>query len=137
MLSNRRLSLLLAICVTILGLSRIAAQDATPINPPTETSIPTLLPTEIPTDLPSALWVTADDRLIVGDRKLTYIKGERITDLQLGYEFGSGPVKGLSLLFQINNLGKTEYVRYKDDPSNEVERTKYGRQYLFGLNYKL
>jgi predicted outer membrane repeat protein len=54
MLRNRRLSLLLAICVTILGLSRIAAQDATPISPPTETSIPTLLPTEIPTDLPSA-----------------------------------------------------------------------------------
>ncbi len=54
MLRNRRLTLLLAICVTILGLSRIAAQDATPISPPTETSIPTLLPTEIPTDLPSA-----------------------------------------------------------------------------------
>lgn len=54
MLRNRRLSLLLAICVTILGLSRIAAQDATPISPPTETSVPTLPPTEIPTDLPSA-----------------------------------------------------------------------------------
>ncbi len=54
MLRNRRLSVLLAICVTIFGLSRIAAQDATPIIPPTETSVPTLPPTEIPTDVPSA-----------------------------------------------------------------------------------
>ncbi len=74
---------------------------------------------------------------IVGDRKLTFIKAERVTDLQLGYEFDFGPVKGLGIVLQVNNLGDAEYVRYKDTPSNEVERTKYGKTYLFGLNYKL
>jgi iron complex outermembrane receptor protein len=74
---------------------------------------------------------------IVGDRRLTYIKAERVVDLQLGYEFQSGFAKGLSLLFQANNVGDAEYVRYRDDPSNEVERVKYGKQYLFGINYKL
>lgn len=72
-----------------------------------------------------------------GDRRLTYIKSETITDLQLGYEIQSGPAKGLSVLFQANNVTDTPYVRYRDVPSNEIERKKFGRTYLFGLNYKL
>lgn len=71
-----------------------------------------------------------------GDRQLTYIDGEAITDLQLGYEFQSGPAKGLSFLFQANNLGNAEFVRYKDVPSNVIEKTTYGKTYLFGMNYK-
>jgi iron complex outermembrane receptor protein len=72
-----------------------------------------------------------------GDRQLTYIKGERVMDLQLSYEFKSGPAKGLSLLFQGYNVNDAEFVRYRDRPSNEIQRVKYGRTYLFGLNYKL
>jgi len=72
-----------------------------------------------------------------GDRRLTFIKAEKIVDLQLGYEIQSGPAKGLSLLFQANNLTDAEFVRFKDIVSNEVERVKYGKTYLFGLNYKL
>ena len=71
-----------------------------------------------------------------GDRQLTYIDGEAITDLQLGYEIQSGPAKGLSFLFQANNLNNAEFVRYKDVPSNIIERTTYGKTYLFGINYK-
>lgn len=71
-----------------------------------------------------------------GDRQLTYIDGEAITDLQLGYEFQSGPAKGLSFLFQANNLSNAEFVRYKDVPSNVVERTTYGKTYMFGMTYK-
>lgn len=73
---------------------------------------------------------------ITGDRQLTYIKGEAVTDLQIGYEFQSGYAKGLSVLAQVNNLNNSEFVRYKDVPSNILERTKYGKSYLFGLNYK-
>lgn len=72
-----------------------------------------------------------------GDRRLTYVKAETITDLQLGYELQSGPAKGLSVLFQANNVTDTPFVRYRDTPSNEIERVKYGKTYLFGLNYKL
>lgn len=72
-----------------------------------------------------------------GDRKLTYIKAETVTDLQLGYEFQSGPIKGLSILLQALNVGNSPYIRYKDTYSNEVEKIKFGRTYLFGVNYKL
>ena len=65
------------------------------------------------------------------------MKGEGITDLQLGYEVQGGFAKGLSVLFQAYNLGNTEYVRYRGTPDNIVEKTKYGKTYLFGLNYKL
>jgi iron complex outermembrane receptor protein len=73
----------------------------------------------------------------VGDRRLTYIKGESVTDAQIGYEFQTGFAKGLSLLLQGYNLGNAEFIRYRDTPANEVERTKYGKTYLLGLSYKL
>lgn len=72
-----------------------------------------------------------------GDRRLTYVKAETITDLQLGYELQSGPAKGLSILFQANNVTDTPYIRYRDTPDNEIERKKFGKTYLLGLNYKL
>lgn len=72
-----------------------------------------------------------------GDRRLTYVKAETIADLQLGYELQSGPAKGLSILFQANNVTDTPYVRYRDTPDNEIERKKFGKTYLLGLNYKL
>jgi iron complex outermembrane receptor protein len=72
-----------------------------------------------------------------GDRRLTYIKGETVTDAQVGYEFQSGWLKGLSVMLQGYNLGNTEFIRYRDTPSNEIERTKYGKTYLLGVNYKL
>ncbi|MDP1899589.1 MAG: TonB-dependent receptor [Rubrivivax sp.] len=73
----------------------------------------------------------------VGDRRLTYIKGETITDAQIGYEIQSGALKGLALRIEVSNAGNTDYVRYRDLPSNEVERKKDGKFYQFGLNYKL
>ena len=72
-----------------------------------------------------------------GDRRLTYVKAETVTDLQLSYEFQAGPAKGLSILFQANNVTDEPYVRYRDTPANEVERKKFGANYLFGLNFKL
>ncbi|MGB8855833.1 MAG: TonB-dependent receptor [Burkholderiales bacterium] len=74
---------------------------------------------------------------IFGDRQLTYVKAEKIIDAQLSYEFQSGPVKGLSLLLQATNLNNAPFIRFRDTPANEVENTKYGKTYLFGLNYKL
>ncbi len=74
---------------------------------------------------------------IVGDRQLTWVEGETITDLQLGYEFGSGYLKGLSIIFQANNINNTHFRRYRDKPSNMIEDTEYGKTYLLGLNYKL
>lgn len=74
---------------------------------------------------------------IFGDRNLTYVKGETVADVQVGYEFQTGPLKGLSILGQALNIGNEPFVRYRDTPSNEVENVKYGKTYLLGINYKL
>ena len=74
-----------------------------------------------------------------GDRRLTYIKAETVTDLQLGYEIQSGPAKGLSFLLQANNVTDEPYIRYRETPvtkANTVEEKKFGATYLFGANYK-
>jgi iron complex outermembrane receptor protein len=71
------------------------------------------------------------------NRQLTFIKGEAIVDAQLGYEFGRGFLKGLSVLFQAGNLTNAEFQRYKEKPANVIEKVKYGKTYLLGVNYKL
>ena len=73
----------------------------------------------------------------VGDRKLTYIKGETITDAQVGYEIQSGFAKGLAFRFEISNVNNTPFIRYRDSVTNEVENKKDGKFYQFGINYKL
>ena len=71
-----------------------------------------------------------------GDRRLTYIKGETITDAQIGYEFQSGFLKGLAIRAEISNANNTPFVRYRDDITNEIENKKDGKFYQVGLNYK-
>ncbi|HKC17272.1 MAG TPA: TonB-dependent receptor [Steroidobacteraceae bacterium] len=71
-----------------------------------------------------------------GDNQLVFVKSERITDVQLGYELHSGPVKGLSLLLQANNINNAPYIEYQDTPSNEKTHVNYGKTYLFGVNYR-
>lgn len=72
-------------------------------------------------------------------RSFTEISAERQTDLQLGYEFNSGRLKGLSLLLQVNNLTNAPYATVNGTGGVIAAEAyeKYGRQYLFGLNYKL
>jgi len=70
------------------------------------------------------------------NRQLTYIKGEAITDLQLGYGVEAGRLKGLSVIYQISNLGNAEFKRYKETPANIIETIKYGKTQLIGVNYK-
>jgi iron complex outermembrane recepter protein len=72
-----------------------------------------------------------------GDNQLVFVKAEHIADLQIGYEFQHGPVKGLSLLFQANNINNQPYVEYKDDPTVETKHVNYGKTLLFGVNYRL
>jgi iron complex outermembrane receptor protein len=71
------------------------------------------------------------------DRTFEYVKKEKVTDLQLGYEFQDGMAKGLSVLFQVNNVGNEPYVEYyNNDLTQTKQYTKYGKTYLFGVNYK-
>jgi len=71
------------------------------------------------------------------DRSLKYVKGDRITDAQVGYEFGSGRLDGLSILFQVNNLTNEPYIAYALTETRQQDFQEYGRQYLLGVNYRL
>ena len=71
------------------------------------------------------------------NRQLTFVKGESTVDLQLAYEIQSGPAKGLTVMFQGNNLTKTAFQRYRPDTGAVVENVPTGKTYLLGLNYKL
>lgn len=82
-----------------------------------------------------------------GDNVPSAILGESITDLQVGYAFEQGRLRGLSLLFQVNNLGNEPYRTQVGNSTNYAapnpdmlfpERyTTYGREYLFGITYKM
>jgi iron complex outermembrane receptor protein len=70
------------------------------------------------------------------NEQLTFIKGNTTVDFQASYEFGSGMLKGLSLMASANNWTNSPFERYAADPKNIVERIKFGRTYAFGASYK-
>jgi TonB-dependent receptor len=71
------------------------------------------------------------------DRALKYVKGDMITDAQLGYAFGGGALDGLSILFQVNNLTNEPYIAYAVTETRQQDFQEYGRQFLLGVNYRL
>lgn len=72
-----------------------------------------------------------------GSRALEYVRHEQITDAQAGYEFQSGPVKGLSLVVQVNNLTNAPFIDYVGVPNRVRDYETFGRDVFFGFNYKL
>lgn len=72
--------------------------------------------------------------LTLGDR---FIGAEQIVDFQTGYEFREGVFKGLSVLFQVNNVTDEPY-RELDVGTVRAEALygEYGRTYLLGGIYK-
>lgn len=70
------------------------------------------------------------------DKEYSYIRGETVVDLQIGYNFSDRSfLKGLSVLFQANNVTNEKFRRYTTDRNN-TQDTNYGKTYLFGANYK-
>jgi iron complex outermembrane receptor protein len=64
-------------------------------------------------------------------------KAEGILDAQIGYEFKSGPLKGLGILAEAKNLTDRPFVTYQnDDPRQVIDYQRYGRDYYLGLTYK-
>ncbi|MXP29473.1 TonB-dependent receptor [Porphyrobacter algicida] len=64
-------------------------------------------------------------------------KAEAILDAQIGYEFQSGPLQGLSILLEGKNLTDRPFVTYQnDDPRQVIDYQRYGRDYFIGLSYK-
>ncbi|MFK2878377.1 TonB-dependent receptor [Rhodanobacter hydrolyticus] len=74
----------------------------------------------------------------------TKILANRQTDLQLEYDFSQGPMNGLSILLQVNNLFNSpdETVQYATLANNvpmtmPLEYDTWGRTVLLGFSYKL
>ena len=71
-------------------------------------------------------------------------EADKTVDLQLGYAFEQGPYKGLSFLFQINNLLDSTTQNSVTPGDNAPDKTalypnytyQFGRQTLLGMNYK-
>lgn len=72
------------------------------------------------------------------DRSFKFVKGDQITDMQVGYAFNdSSRLHGVSLLLQVNNLTNEPYIAYARIDARQQDYQEYGRQVLLGINYKL
>ena len=70
-------------------------------------------------------------------RNYRMVKGESVVDSQIGYTFNDGPMEGLSVLAQVNNLTDEPFTTYQNNDQRQViDYQRYGRTYLIGLNYK-
>jgi iron complex outermembrane receptor protein len=64
-------------------------------------------------------------------------KSQSTLDAQIGYDFKSGPLNGLSLYLQGHNLSNAKTISYVNNDPNQVNiRSQYGAQYLFGATMK-
>jgi len=70
-------------------------------------------------------------------REYDQAKSEFIVDAQIGYEFQSGPMKGLAITATGYNLTNEPFVTYRDnDPSHIRDYQDYGRNYMLGFSYR-
>jgi len=64
-------------------------------------------------------------------------KAQSTLDAQVGYDFKSGPLNGLSVYVQGHNLTNAKTLSYVNNDPNEINiRDQYGAQYLFGVTMK-
>lgn len=64
-------------------------------------------------------------------------KAEGVLDAQIGYEFKSGPLTGLSILAQGKNLTDAPFITTEAGDTRLVrEYQRYGRDYYVGVTYK-
>ncbi|MRW92301.1 TonB-dependent receptor [Duganella sp. FT80W] len=71
-----------------------------------------------------------------GFPSLVYIDSQKWLSAQIGYEIQSGPLKGLGLRVEGNNLNSPYYVERNADGSVKT-RTQTGRTLFFSVNYKM
>ena len=64
-------------------------------------------------------------------------KGGTSLDVQVGYDFKSGALNGLSLYAQARNLTNMPFVTYLNNDKKQVDiYEKYGATYTAGLTFK-
>lgn len=64
-------------------------------------------------------------------------KAQSTLDAQIGYDFKSGPLNGLSIYLQGHNLTNAKSLSYVNNDPNETNiRDQYGSTYLAGMTFK-
>jgi len=70
-------------------------------------------------------------------RTLRSVAAETVVDAQIGYEFQAGPLEGLSILAQVNNLTDEPFKTFENgDERRTIDYQSYGRTFAVGMNYK-
>ncbi len=71
------------------------------------------------------------------ERLLRMAKAETLVDAQVSYEFQSGTLEGMTLLFQGTNLTDEPFITHELDDSRQViDHQSFGRRYLVGVSYR-
>lgn len=71
-------------------------------------------------------------------REETTAKAETIFDAQISYDMDEVGIEGLTLYFQGSNLTNEPFVQYYDDDERRIKNYHtYGRNFMFGLTYKM
>ena len=79
---------------------------------------------------------------LFGNTTILRTLAQNTIDAQASYELQNGPAKGLQFMFQVVNLTNTPDKNVQDgsgfgvNVTAPLETNKYGRTYLFGVNYK-
>ena len=70
-------------------------------------------------------------------RTLRSVAAENVIDAQIGYEFQSGPLEGLSILAQANNITDEPFKTFENgDERRTIDYQRYGSTFSVGLNYR-
>ncbi|MFA4939308.1 TonB-dependent receptor [Brevundimonas sp.] len=70
-------------------------------------------------------------------RTLRSVAAETVVDAQIGYQFQAGPLEGLSILAQVNNLTDEPFKTFQNgDERQTIDYQSYGRTFAVGMNYK-
>jgi len=70
-------------------------------------------------------------------RTLRSVAAETVVDAQIGYEFQSGALEGLSILAQVNNLTDEPFKTFENgDERRTIDYQSYGRTFAVGMNYR-
>ncbi len=70
-------------------------------------------------------------------RNLRFVSGESILDAQIGYRFGEGPLDGLAIQLQANNITDEPFSTFNNgDERQVVDYQRYGTTYLVGVSYR-
>ena len=72
------------------------------------------------------------------DLSLIDIQSETVEDAQINYNFNSGSLKGLSLYFQMSNVGDEPFrtANAGDPGARPIQYFEYGKTTLLGFSYK-